>query len=135
MGKTNLITLPKTPFLYVCLVLFVVLPTVLLFVFSNSLPGIWCRHFELPEYERQLGFKAGDIVVQEANGDSYTGPLGRAGVRGGDVARMPPAVGGFCTGIAFVAEGRPMEFEVMNMLEPPDKRRTWRKVVVRTQSP
>jgi hypothetical protein len=145
MGKTDLITLPKTSFLYAFLVVFVVLPTILLFVFSNSLPALWCRYFELPEYENQLGFKTGEILVQEPGGDSFktwgitwvdsAGPLGRAGVRAGDVPRMHPAVGGFCSGISLVAEGRPMEFQVMNMLEPPDRPRTWRKVVVRTQSP
>ena len=145
MGKTNLITLPKTPFIYVFLVLFVVLPTILLLVFGNALPGLWCQHFELPEYEKQLGFTTGDILPPSAGTGSYTpwgftwvdpeGPLGRAGVRAGDVPRMHHGVGDFCRGISWVAEGRPIQFKVMNVLEDAEGPRPWRSVTVRKESP
>jgi hypothetical protein len=141
MGKVSLITLSKTHFLYILLVLFVVLPTILLLSIGNILPALWCHHFELPEYEEQLGFKMGEIPWPEGDGTSSAwgitwvdpdGPLGQAGIRAGDVPHSHHG-GEFCFDMKSVAKGRPMQVEVMNVLEK--GRPTWRRVTVRTGSP
>jgi hypothetical protein len=141
MGKTDPITLSKTHFLYIFLVLFIVLPTILLLSFSNIVPALWCHHFELPEYEKQLGFKMGEIPSPEGDATSIAwgitwvdpdGPWGQAGVRAGDVPHTHHG-GEFCFDMRWVARGRPMQVEVINVLDdgPP----TWRRLTVRKGSP
>ena len=125
MRATELVTLPRTHVLYVSLVVLIVLPAIVGIVFSNAIGNAWCRQFEIPEYEKQLGFRMGPITVAAPEGGSYehtglkwvdpTGPLGRAGIRSADFPRMYHGIGDFCGDLSRVASGQTAQIEVINV--------------------
>ena len=133
--KNGPITLSKTPTAHVALV-FVVIAVVGMLAFSNAIENGWCQRYEIPEYERLLGFRMGAINVPEANETlglvwvDPSGPLGKAGIRAGDVPRMHHGLAEFCGELARVADRRPVEIEVMNVGDVSNGARRHRVVTV-----
>ena len=127
MAKLKLITLPRATILYLALLLLVVLPAISMLVFSNVLVDAWCKQFDIPEYEKSLGFRMGSIPIADRDGGTRTatgltwvdpqGPLGRAGLRAGDVPRIQHGIGDFCGELSLVAKGQPVEIEVVNVAD------------------
>jgi hypothetical protein len=125
--KLNLITLPKATILYVTLLLLVVLPAISIVVFSNVLVDAWCKQFEIPQYEKALGFRMGSVPIADRNGSTRTatgltwvnseGPLGRAGLRSGDIPRTQHGIGDFCGDLSLAAKGEPVDIEVINVAD------------------
>lgn len=125
MKRSSPITLGKMQVLYVSLVVLVVLPVVVLFAFSNLFYSAWCKQFEIPEYEKRFGFTMGAIPVTDPDGRTREsigltwvdgqGPLGRAGLRAGDFPRMYHGFGDFCGPLSRLAEGNPVQLEVINV--------------------
>src|SRR6266851_5718921 len=70
-GVPELITLRKTHFLYTSLVLGVLL-IILAIVLSPGAHAYWCQHFDMPDYERQFGFKLGSFELPDQRGGAYT---------------------------------------------------------------
>ncbi len=117
------LTLSRTPTLYVVLIVLVALPTLGVLAFSGVLGNAWCERFEIPEYEKAMGFRMGMLPVaggKEVRGINWvepTGILGRAGVLPGDVPRTPHGLGDFCADLSTIQEGRSVQLELINVLE------------------
>jgi hypothetical protein len=112
--------------------------------FSNHLYSAWCRQFEIPEYEKQLGFSMGPIAVQDPDGQTRErigltwvdsrGPLGRAGIRAGDFPRMYHGFGDFCGPLSRLTKGEPVQIEVINVADL-GKKEGYRRLVTVTMTP
>jgi len=132
------ITLGKTHLAYILLTLLVVLPGIMFLVFSNAIAGLWCERFELPKYEKALGFKMerrawGATGNYHALAISWVGPggtLGQAGFRPGDVPRTYHGVGDLCSALSSASAGAPVQLEVTNLDDQPSGQRVWRVVTI-----
>jgi hypothetical protein len=122
----ELITLRKTHFLYTSLVLAILL-IILAIVLSPGVHAYWCQHFDMPEYERQFGFKLGSFELPDQHGGTYTatgvasvdpaGWFARAGIRPGDVPRMHHGISSFCGTLGAAAEGYTSSLDVVNVAD------------------
>ena len=135
------ITLSRTQFLYVALVLLVLLPAAVLLIVSPGLPSVWCKHFELADYEQTFGFKLGPLQPR-GSGESVLGfasvaPDGvfaRSGLRTGDVPSMYHGLGDLCGDLAAASEGREVELRVFNVAERQGDSIAWRRVPLRVHA-
>jgi hypothetical protein len=86
-----------------------------LFVFSPQVYNLTCSHFEMPEYEKQFGFRLGRIRVLSERGTPYDitaiaevqpgGVLARAGVRPGDVPKVHHGIAEMCDALGAASQG------------------------------
>jgi hypothetical protein len=144
MRKQQLITLSKTHFLYVALVFLVALPVIVFIVVSPGFGGVWCRQFDMPDYEARFGFKLGSFEVSNPHGDTYSvtgiarvdpsGAFGRAGVRTGDVPRMYHGLGDFCSDLAVASRGDVVDLELVNVMDLRAGKSDRRRVALRLRA-
>jgi hypothetical protein len=120
------ITLSRTQALYVSLVLLVVIPAVVVVAFQPSLENVWCQRFELPKYEKALGFTFGPIAITGDSGDRESlgiawvdpsGAFSRSGMRAGDFPRMQHGIRDFCAALSWVTQGQAVPLEVINVVD------------------
>jgi hypothetical protein len=93
---------------------------------SPGFGGMWCRQFEMPDYEARFGFKLGSFEVRNPSGDTYSvtgialvapsGAFERAGVRAGDVPRMHHGLGDFCSDLAVASRGDVVDLQLVNVM-------------------
>ncbi len=127
MKANGPITLSRTQALYASLVLLVFMPAVVMVAFQPSLENVWCQRFELPKYEKTLGFTFGPIAItgdsagnRESVGFAWvdpSGPLSRSGIRAGDFPRMQHGIRDFCAALSWVTEGHAVPLEVINVAD------------------
>src|SRR5262245_51183816 len=133
LGRTGarsnqFITLSRTHFLYLAIVVFVVLPMIVVLVISkHTWANTWCHYSEMPAYERTFGFRLGPLEVPTADGGTYTigglvsvdpeGPAARSGLRAGDVPRVHHGVGELCLMLAEASRGETVSIRVVNVKE------------------
>jgi hypothetical protein len=124
MSNGERITFPTSRLLYVFFVCVVLFPVVALFAFSPTLDELWCRQFEIPDYERALGFTLGQLEVTTRRGSMTvsgfswidpSGPLAAAGLRSGDVPKMHHGLGDLCWALDRVSEGEAVTLSVFNV--------------------
>ena len=141
-ATSGLITPPRTPFLYVAIVVLVVLPTIGLLVMSpGTWSGLWCEKIEMSSYEKAFGFRLGPFTVPREEGGTYDvkgfawidsgSPLAMAGLREGDVPLMRHGLGQLCTALAEVSAGGSSTLRVANLKDAGKREIVWRDVVLR----
>ena len=140
MARARLVTLSKTHFLYIALILFVIFPVIALTISSPNPQRLWCQRFELPEYEKTLGFKLGDFVVPTTLGSTVQtigvafvepgGAFARAGIRPGDVPYIYHGLIDLCATLQAATRGQTMTLRVLNVADFNKDGDQWREVVV-----
>ncbi len=126
MKANGPITLSRTQALYVSLVVLVVIPAVVVVAFQPSLENVWCQRFELPKYEKALGFTFAPIAITDSAGKRGSlgiawvdpgGSFGRSGMRSGDFPRMQHGIRDFCAALSWVTQGQAVPLEVINVAD------------------
>ena len=124
-GAADLVTLPRTRFLYLALALFAILLVAgIVVVGSAGYADASCLE-SMPVYERQFGFKFGTLGDRGAGGTPRLvrgvvwldpdGAFGHAGIRVGDVPRTYHGLAEFCGDLAAIADGDTRELSVRNV--------------------
>jgi len=84
-------------------------------ILSPQVYNLTCSHFDMPEYEKQFGFRLGQIRVLTERGVPYEvtgiaevqpgGLLARAGVLPGDVPRVHHGIAEVCGELGAASQG------------------------------
>lgn len=141
MTEDALVTLPKTRFLYIAMMLLVALAAVVAVVFGPQLENVWCSQIEMPGYEARFGFRLGslDVVSDQSERSSVVGivsvddagPFGRAGLRPGDVPRMQHGLSSLCGALSAASTGETVQLSVLNVADAPQGKKDRRDVTLR----